>query len=158
MEWLEALTDHIVAVDTAPLIYFIEDNPTYAPLLGPFFEAVDDGKIRTVTSTITLLEVLIHPLRHHLPELARRYREILLHAAGLSTVPVTAAIAERAAGLRAEHNLRTPDAIQLATAIESGASHILTNDVDFPKRPDLQILLLSQLVSLGADKLPTDWP
>jgi predicted nucleic acid-binding protein len=65
----------------------------------------------------------------------------------LSTMPITAAIAEQAAKLRAEHNLHTPDAIQLATAIEAGASHILTNDVGFPKRPDLQILLLSQLMS-----------
>jgi predicted nucleic acid-binding protein len=150
VEWLEALADHIVAIDTAPLIYFIEDNTTYAPLLRPFFEAVDNGKIRIVTSTITLLEVLIHPLRHQLPELAQNYRNILLHAEGLSTVPVTATVAERAAKLRAEHNLRTPDAIQLATAIEAGASHFLTNDVGFPKRIDLQLLLLSQPVSLGA--------
>ena len=145
MEWLAALENQVVAIDTAPLIYFVEDNAVYAPLLRPFFEAIDRGELRAVTSTVTLLEVLVHPLRLKMPELAQQYRDILLHADGLSTVPVTAAIAERAARLRAEHNLRTPDAIQIATAIEAGASHVLTNDASLPSSPNLQILLLSRL-------------
>jgi len=43
MEWLETLRDTVVALDTAPLIYFIEENPAYLPIVRPFFEAVDRG-------------------------------------------------------------------------------------------------------------------
>ena len=32
MEWLEALRGTVVALDTAPLIYLIEEHPTYLPL------------------------------------------------------------------------------------------------------------------------------
>lgn len=64
MEWIEALRDSVVALDTAPLIYFIEENPPYLPLVRPFFEAVDRGELRVVTSVLTLTEVLVHPMRH----------------------------------------------------------------------------------------------
>jgi predicted nucleic acid-binding protein len=69
-----------------------------------------------------------------------------MHADNLTTIPLTATIAERAAGLRAEHNLRTPDAIQLATALESGASHFLTNDADLARVSNVKLLLLNKLM------------
>ncbi len=64
MEWIETLRGTVVGLDTAPLIYFIEENPTYLPIVGRFFEAVDRGEFRVVTSVLTLTEVLVHPLRH----------------------------------------------------------------------------------------------
>jgi hypothetical protein len=33
MEWVEALQRQLIALDTAPLIYFIEEHPTYLPIL-----------------------------------------------------------------------------------------------------------------------------
>ena len=61
MGWVDDLHDRVVGVDTAPLIYFIEENADYVDAVRPFFEALDRGDLRVVTSTITLLEVLIHP-------------------------------------------------------------------------------------------------
>ena len=65
-----------------------------------------------VTSTVTLLEVLVHPLRSNNRELATEYRDILLNSKQM-TLEVSNAIAEQAAQLRAPHNIRTPDAIQI---------------------------------------------
>ena len=59
MEWVKRLRDKVVGLDTAPLIYFIEDHPTYAQRLTAFFEDVDHGRIRVVTSVVTLTEVLV---------------------------------------------------------------------------------------------------
>jgi hypothetical protein len=56
MEWVNSLRDQIVGLDTAPLIYFIEDHPDYLKVIQPFFSAVDDGNIQVVTSTVTLLK------------------------------------------------------------------------------------------------------
>ena len=64
MGWIERLRGTVVAVDTAPLIYLIEENPIYLSCVRPFFEAVDRGDLQVVTSTLTLTEVLVHPLRH----------------------------------------------------------------------------------------------
>jgi hypothetical protein len=95
MEWLEALRGTVVGVDTAPLIYLIEENPIYLPFVRPFFEAVHRGEFRVTTSVLTLTEVLVHPMRHGDQELADQYRQILLQASEVTTVPVSEMVAEK---------------------------------------------------------------
>ncbi|PXF57070.1 MAG: hypothetical protein C4B59_15900 [Candidatus Methanogaster sp.] len=60
-------------------------------------------------------------------------------------MPLSCAIAEEAARLRARYNVRTPDAIQMATAIRAGASFFLTNDSHLPTIPELRVLVLDEL-------------
>jgi predicted nucleic acid-binding protein len=143
--WVEKLYGQIVGLDTAPLIYYLEAHATYLPVVDPFFEAVALGNIEIVTSTVTLIEVLTLPLRQGNSALAAQYRQLLLTTQGLSMYPVSAAIAEEAARLRAEYNLRTPDAIQIATTRTAGATAFLTNDTRLAVVADLQVLLLGQL-------------
>lgn len=145
MEWIDDLQGKTVGLDTAPLIYFIEENPTYFEATKLFFEAMDRGDFTIVTSTVTLLEVLVHPLRSNNSALATEYRDILLNSK-LMTLKVSSAIAERSAQLRASHNVRTPDAIQLSAALHAGATHFFTNDVRLPEIPSIQILSLDSLV------------
>lgn len=144
MEWISALQGKTVGLDTAPLIYFIEENPAYIEAVRPFFEAMDRGDFLVVTSTVTLLEVLVHPLRSNNKKLAEEYRDILLNS-GLMTMEVTSSIAEQAAQLRAAHNIRTPDAIQISAALEAGATHFFTNDIRLPDIPSLNIISLDSI-------------
>jgi len=145
VEWIERLRGSTVGLDTAPLIYYIEEHPTYLAGIKPFFEAAERGDFRVVTSFVMLIEVLVQPLREGRPELAEEYRNILLQSPALTAIPLDEGIAEEAAGLRARHNLRTPDAIQLATAIRSGASWFLTNDAELADLPEISVLVLKQL-------------
>jgi len=89
----------------------------------------------------------VHPKQRGDEASADRYRQILLHASHIDIVPVSEWIAEEAAGLRARHNMRTPDAIQLATAVRSGASVFLTNDSHLRALGSLKILVLDQLIA-----------
>ncbi|NDJ18373.1 type II toxin-antitoxin system VapC family toxin [Myxacorys almedinensis] len=146
MEWLIQLQGQTIGLDTAPMIYFIEQNSTHLEKVRAFFAAMRRGEFRVVTSTLTLTEVLVHPLRAGNVELAREYRDIILDQAYLITFPVSAAIAERAAQLRANYNLRTPDAIQIATALQEGATVFLTNDARLPDITDLKMLVLNDLL------------
>lgn len=116
-----------------------------AAKLKPFFAAAEARQFRIVTSLVTLLEVLIHPLRRGRTDLAREYRDILLRSSGLTTVPLNEVIAEEAARLRAIHGLKTPDAVQLATATTGGASWFLTNDEDLPSLPGITLLVVDRL-------------
>jgi predicted nucleic acid-binding protein len=134
-----------VGLDSAPLIYFIEENPTYLEMTDAFFEAMVRGEFRVVTSVVTLLEVLVYPLRQGNRILAQQYRDILFNEEGLTTIAVSPAIAEEAAQLRATYNLQTPDSIQMATAISGGASFFLTNDARLPSLPGLEVLVLEEL-------------
>ena len=145
MEWIATLQGKVVGLDTPPLIYFIEENQPYLETICPFFEAMDRGEFGVVTSIITLLEVLVHPFRQGDTALAEQYRDILLSAEGLTTILLSQDIAEEAAQLRAAHTIRTPDAIQMATAIHAGASFFLTNDNRLPTLPGLTVLVLDEL-------------
>ncbi|WP_232317124.1 type II toxin-antitoxin system VapC family toxin [Anabaena sp. CA = ATCC 33047] len=122
MEWLVQLQNQVVGLDTAPLIYFIEENPNYLDVIDAFFEAMFRCEFTVVTSVLTITEVLVYPLRQGNTRLAQQYRDILFNSQGLTTIEVFPDIAETAAQLRANYNLRTPDAIQMATAIRGGAS------------------------------------
>jgi len=145
VEWINELEGKTVGLDTAPLIYFIEENPAYIEIVRFFFEAMDKGDFLVVTSTVTLLEVLVHPLRNNNRELATEYRDILLNSK-LITLEVSSAIAEQAAQLRATHNIRTPDAIQISAALNAGATHFFTNDIRLPEIPAIQIFSIDALV------------
>ena len=136
-----------VFIDTAPFIYFIEKNSRYHDLMKPVISLIDTLETQGVTSTITLLEVLVHPLRDGNKKLAERYKEILLTSNGLQTYEVSHEISERAALLRAKHGLRTPDAIQLATALVSKADCFLTNDPALKKVKEVKVIVLDDLLS-----------
>jgi predicted nucleic acid-binding protein len=147
MEWLTQLQGQIIGLDTAPLIYFIEQNLTYLEIVRGFFQTMSMGEFQVVTSTLTLTEVMVYPLRAGNIELAQQYREILFSEENLTTVPVSPAIAELAAQLRATQNLKTPDAIQIATAIDRGATFFLTNDLRLSTVTNLNIIVLDELRS-----------
>lgn len=147
MGWVEDLHDSVVGLDTAPLIFYFEDRAPFAEILDPYFQALDEGAIRAVTSIVTLTEVLVHPLRHGDEKLASDYQDILLSHSHVTAISVQSAIAQQAAEFRAEYSLKSVDAIQLATATSHKARALLTNDRDFGKVPGIKIIRLYDLVA-----------
>ena len=129
MGWVNDLRGQTVSLDTSPFIFYIEEHATYLKPLDELFAAIENGMLRAVTSTVTLLEVLVHPLRRGDEALAHRYNDILLSSPNILMLPVTYAIAQEAAELRARQGLKTADAIQLATSIRGGATAFITNDL-----------------------------
>jgi predicted nucleic acid-binding protein len=117
-----------IFLDTAPLIYFIEGHSTYQDKLMAYFTSNDNGDFIFITSSITLLEVLVKPLKEGKSKLVTQYKTILLNAEGIQIFEISNEVAERAAQLRAKYGLRTPDALQIATALEYRADYFLTND------------------------------
>ena len=131
--------------DTAPIIYFVEANPRYDSLVTAIFQRVANGTVRGITSVITISEVLVHPFSQGNTQLRDAYRRLLLNSRDFSTLAIDAAIAERAAELRARHGLRTPDALQLATALRSNCTAFLTNDIRLQRVTEIQVLVLDEL-------------
>lgn len=146
MGWVTPLATHLVSCDTAPVIYYIETNPTYIQLVDPLFDALDQGEFQLITSTITLLEVLVHPLRQGNTVLTQQYETLLSNTQNVQLVSVSATIAQAAATIRAAYNLKTPDAIQIATAIEAGSSFFITNDPIFKRVPGINVIVIDDLL------------
>ncbi len=132
----------IIAFDTGPLIYFVEEHPRYLPLCELIFDGVGSGTVKASTSTLTLLETLVRPYQLKTDELVLKFYSLLTTYPHLAWVPMTLNIADLAARLRAEHHLKTPDAIQAASAITSDATGFVCNDRAFQKIPELECLIL----------------
>jgi predicted nucleic acid-binding protein len=143
---IQDFTSKTVFLDTAPLIYFIEGHSVYQSILSSLFEFNDKGGFSFVTSSVTLLEVMVKPLREGQKAIAEQYRDILTAAPGIELFDVTAAIAEGAAQLRAKYKVRTPDALQLATCIELGADYFLTNDNRLKAVSEINIVAVGELL------------
>lgn len=135
-----------VFIDTAPIIYFIEKHKRYINIVRPVFTEIDSGKIEALTSTITLLEVLVHPFKTNNEKLAERYREILLNSENLTTFEILHEVSEISSKLRAEYSIKTPDAIQIAVGILYGADKFLTNDPNLKKVIDIEVLVLDDFI------------
>lgn len=144
------LTDALQGVttlgfDTAPLIYFVERKPGFVDIMRTILRQVDEGKISGNCSDITLIEVLTQPkrLKNHL--LGQEYRDLLVNSRNFILEAITVEVAEITAQLRAQYNLRTPDAIQLATSLNAGCQAFLTNDHLLKRVSALRILLIDEL-------------
>lgn len=133
-----------LGVDSAIFIYFAEAHPHYFECTEIMFARLDRRGFLGFTSTVTLTEVLTKPLKTSDRDAQRAYRH-LLRTRHLKVVNVNSRIAERAAQLRATYNLKTPDAIQIATALESRCDAFLTNDIALKRVTDLRVLVLDEL-------------
>jgi predicted nucleic acid-binding protein len=88
---------------------------------------------------------MMKPLQASDRALADRYRTIFYHTRGIKVLPISLAVADRAAELRAKHNLRTPDALHVASAITSRCDAFLTNDAGIKRVDDIKVLILGEL-------------
>jgi len=136
---------NFVGLDTSPFIYFVERNLLYVDVMREVFKRLTDGNFKACSSVITLTEVLVQPLRHNNQILANAYRDLLFNGANFRLLFLTSSIAERAAELRAKYNLRTPDALQIAAALENGCDAFLCNDKNLKLVTELKILILGEI-------------
>lgn len=133
-----------VGLDTSPLIYQVEGHSVFKPIVEMLYtDRLLQGNNQAVTSTISLSEVLVQPLVLGRSDLVQSYRDLLTATTWMTLVPVTTSIAERAADMRARFRLRLPDAVQIAAALEHGATIFVTNDVKLRKVTDLTVLVLT---------------
>lgn len=132
-----------VAIDTAILIYFIEEESRFLPHILPLFKEADAGDRVLVTSELTLLEVLVVPYRVGNRQLAERYEALLTRSRGIRMVPLTRGQLRAAAQLRATSGVKVPDALQLVAAMGAGCKVFVTNDRRLPQVPGLRVVQAS---------------
>jgi predicted nucleic acid-binding protein len=134
-----------LAFDTAPLIYLVEQHPPYFDRMLFIMGYIDSGSIEGTASIIALAEVLVQPLRTGNTVLAKRYEAVLSNSHHFHLEPTTLSIARRTADLRARYNLRIPDALHIATALDAGCDAFLTNDLGIKRVTEMTILVLDEL-------------
>lgn len=131
-------------LDTAPVIYFVEQHPQYFPLSREVFEQLDHTPLIGLVSPITLAECLVQPYRLGQTELQQEFIELMTENDNIEFVPfVNETIGIEAAQIRAKYNLQLPDAFQIAIALAAECEAFLTNDVTFKRVTELRVLVLN---------------
>lgn len=134
-----------VFLDTAPVIYYVEGHPEYAPVLDGLFARLDQGSLVAVTSFVTLAECLVGPLRDNDQRAVDLYSKLLMHGRGVeyqhdSPLPMAAAT------IRASYGFSLLDSIQLAVAREAGCECFITNDAQLRRFREVDVVVVKDFV------------
>jgi predicted nucleic acid-binding protein len=128
-------------------VYHFEGNAEFGPAAGRLLRAAEEGRCRLVASIVTVLEVLVVPKRHRQDDLCQRYRDLFESFPNLSVVAIGSEVVEIASDLRAVHNLRTPDALHLATAIHAGADAFVSGDRRLAAVQGMRLMRLQEITA-----------
>ncbi|MEK7217166.1 MAG: type II toxin-antitoxin system VapC family toxin [Chloroflexota bacterium] len=134
-----------IGIDTSVFIYHLEDVAEYRAAADAVLESVLRGTVAGVTSVLTLVELTVKPHSLGRWDIVNQYTSVLLGWPNLALLTIDLGTARRATALRARHRLRTVDALQIAAALESGATGFVSNDRQLRSVTELEVLLLSDM-------------
>ncbi len=137
----------LLFLDTLPVLRLLEFHPDYYPALSALLDAVHEKNVPMVTSPMTLMEMSLQAFRQNQPALARQYQEFFTRSRLLRVRETDAGIAVEAARLQALHALSTSEALQVATAVVSGADLLLCGNARWKEFCDADVLTLDELLS-----------
>lgn len=135
-----------IALDTSVFIYQLEANARYSGFTDPVFAWVEHKDHHAVTSTITMTELLVPAYRGRGEQQVDEFYGLLATYPNLDWIPPDLGIADIATRLCAFHRLRTPDALQAATALHEGATGFIGNDSVFRGVGGIEVLVLEDLL------------
>ncbi|MEA2043309.1 MAG: PIN domain-containing protein [Bacteroidota bacterium] len=131
-----------VFIDTAPLVYIVENINDFADPAENKIIQLSTNSI-FITSVITYTEFCIIPERTNNQQLIKEFGELLtILNCDIKNIDIT--IAKATSKLRAKYqSLRTPDALQLATAIHHNCNKFLTNDKKLKQVSEIEVVLIT---------------
>lgn len=135
-----------VFVDTAPIIYYLENSALYMDSVKKFFEKCVKENIQVVTSAVTIEEYLVFPYSSGKMEFADNFKRFIEYM-NIMVVDIDSNIAEQGAKIRGKYkNFKAMDALQIATAIVSGCDMFFTNDKQLRQEKELPCMTMDDLM------------
>jgi predicted nucleic acid-binding protein len=131
-----------VYFDTNCIIYFLENNPTWFPKVVARITALRAAGDELAVGDLARAECLVGPFKSGDSGLEARYRTFFSDP-DVTVLPMTVAVCERAARLRATYPIKLPDALHLATAIEHGCGAFVTADSKLARCADITVEVLT---------------
>ena len=134
-----------VFVDTAPIIYYLENSALYMDTIKKFFTKCIEENIQIVTSAITIEEYLVFPYSSGKMDFADNFKRFIEYM-NIEVVDIDSKIAEQGAKIRGQYkNFKAMDALQIATAIVSGCDMFFTNDKQLRQEKELPCMTMEDL-------------
>jgi predicted nucleic acid-binding protein len=129
--------------DTNLFIYLIEENKLHLNKVHNLLQFLEENEYEIITSTLTLGEILTKPYKDDRLDLVETYKDFF---SNMELVELNSEIASLFTQIRADYSIKTPDAVQLASAVYAKADLFVTNDDRLSRfeNEECQVLLLSQ--------------
>jgi len=115
-----------IFLDTAPIIYFIENHPQFADIVEVFIEQLDQGNLQGIISPVTVAECLVNPFKEQDQKLQQDFVDFMLRQQSI---------------LMKETDVNNRNTLQFPEIhFPSTPEGILSKSVDYPVwvRPTLQ--------------------
>ena len=135
-----------IALDTSVFIYQLEAHPRYVGITDHLFGWLEHPDHRAITSTITMTELLVPAYRDSGEQQVDEFYALLATYPNLEWIAPDLEIADIAARIRATYRLRTPDALQAATAVHAKVTGLVTNDSVFERVEAFETMVLDSLL------------
>jgi len=134
----------MIALDSNVFIYHLGEHPDFGTYAKELLKAVEDGQLTAITSELTFTEVLGYPGMSDEQAIIAE-REIKKTNVKLNKVNADTLLL--AASLRRKYNIRTPDAIHIASAIRASATQFISNDRKLlsKKIPEIEFVALANI-------------
>jgi predicted nucleic acid-binding protein len=113
----------LIYLDSCIVIYLIEQPPGFGPRAAALLAAGD----KMVVSDLSRLECRCNPLAAGDAATLGQY-DLFFTRAVDQVALLTTAVCDRSTEIRGRYRFKTPDALHLAAAFESGCQVFLTND------------------------------
>ena len=118
-------------LDTTVLAAFFDANDATHPVAAYVLkELVATGRNPAVISMVTVMEILVRPMRS-VPQGHHTVLGFLRTHPNLVCVPVDLQVAQDASHLRADKRFTPPDALIVGTGLATQVRHLVTNDHDW---------------------------
>lgn len=133
-----------VFFDTAPFIYYLENDDEFK--LKTKRIIADNEEADFVTSTVTVGEYLTGVFKGEEEQKRLTDFKDMISDYRFSVVPVSWAIAEEAARIRAKYKgFKMMDSLQLSVAKLSGCDLFVTNDLQLKQYSDVSVLVVDEV-------------
>jgi predicted nucleic acid-binding protein len=132
----------MVFLDANPVIYYVEQPPIWGSKAKAHVTAVIAAGEQLAVTDLVRMECLVGPFKKRDGKVETDFR-IFFKSPDMQVLPITAAVCERAARIRATHGFKPLDSLHLAAAVEFGCTRFITNDGRLSSFPDIPIEVLS---------------
>lgn len=130
-----------IFLDTNIIIYFLEKNKLFFEKVIPYFERAESGEIELFTSSISYMEVLMPVIKKQDIDLESKYNYLFKNF--LNVISIDLEIGRIGAEIRAKYNIKVPDALQIASAINFECKKFITADKELDKIKKIEIIIIS---------------
>jgi len=132
----------MVFLDASPVIYFVEQTPTWGPKATAKIATYLAAGERVALSDLVRMECQVGPLKASDLLMLAKFATFFA-SPDVQVLPITGLVCDRAARIRAQHGFKPLDSLHLAAAKEFGCNRFLTNDNRLSKFPDIPVEVLA---------------